>query len=80
MEANESDTYQTMSSEDQIRNIQDEEVVTNPNDTNEVDLIIKMEEAAKVRASKQIAAMLRRPEQLDKVYRLNHGFVISYII
>ena len=68
-----------MSSEDQIWNIQDDEV-TNPNDTNEVDLIIQMEEAAKVRASKQIAAMLRRPEQLDKVYRLNHGFVISYII
>ena len=64
-----------MSSEDQIWNIQDDEV-TNPNDTNEVDLIIQMEEAAKVRASKQIAAMLRRPEQLDKVYRLNHYFVI----
>ena len=79
METNESDTSQTMSSEDQTKNIQDDEV-TNPNDTNEVDLIIQMEEAAKVRASKQIAAMLRRPEQLDKVSIINHGFVISYII
>ena len=71
METNESDTSQAMSSEHQTKNIQDDEV-TNPNDTIEVDLILQMEEAAKVRAAKQIAAMLRRPEQLDKVYRINH--------
>lgn len=85
METNESDTSRTMSSEDQIRNIQDDEVdnfvfVNNPNDTNEVDLIIQMEEAAKVRAAKQIAAMLRRPEQLEKVYRLNHDLVFHLLL
>ena len=78
METNESDTSQAMSSEHQTKNIQDDEV-TNPNDTIEVDLILQMEEAAKVRAAKQIAAMLRRPEQLDKVYRINHDLCFQIL-
>ena len=35
-----------------------------------MDLISQMEEEAKARAAKQVAAMLRRPELLEKVNRL----------
>lgn len=62
METSESDTSQALSHENDNENAQNEEI-----SNSKVDLIFKMEEVAKVRAAKQIAAMLRRPEQLERV-------------
>ena len=70
METNESDTSQVMSSEDQSENVQKVEFAASANEKNEMDLVSQMEEEAKVRAAKQVAAMLRRPELLEKVNRL----------
>ena len=70
METSESDTSQVMSSEDQSGNVQEAEFPAIANEKNEMDLISQMEEEAKVRAAKQVAAMLRRPELLEKVNRL----------
>ena len=71
METNESDTsHQVMPSEDQSKNVQDSESAPYTTEKNEMDLISQMEEEAKARAAKQVAAMLRRPELLEKVYRM----------
>ena len=70
METNESDTSQVMSSEDQRKNVQKVELAASANEKNEMDLISQMEEEAKVRSAKHVAAMLRRPELLEKVNRL----------
>ena len=71
METNESDTsHQVMPSGDQSKNVQDSESAPNTTEKNEMDLISQMEEEAKARAAKQVAAMLRRPELLEKVYRM----------
>ena len=71
METNESDTsHQVMPNEDQSKNVQDSESAPYTTEKNEMDLISQMEEQAKARAAKQVAAMLRRPELLEKVYRM----------
>ncbi len=75
MESDEYDTSKSVSSEDQSKNIQKDELANSNIDTNQVDIIFQMEEEAKVRAAKQIAAMLRRPELLEKVKRLNIIFL-----
>ena len=70
MESDEYDTSKSVLSEDQSKNIQEDELANSNIDTNEVDIIFQMEEEAKVRAAKQVAAMLRRPELIEKVKRL----------
>ena len=70
MESDEYDTSKSVSSEDQSKNVQEDELANSKTDTNEVDIILQMEEEAKVRAAKQVAAMLRRPELIEKVKRL----------
>ena len=66
METDEHDTTLTTSTEEQIEE-NHEDVNDNASENNEVDFISQMEEEAKMRAVKHIAAMLRRPEQLEKV-------------
>ena len=65
METKESDTSEA--SEDQSKTVQEVDFAANANAKNEMDLISHMEEEAKVKAAKQVAAMLRRPELLEKV-------------
>ena len=76
MESDEYDTSKYVSSEDQSKNIQEDELANSNIDTNEVDIIFQMEEEAKVRAAKQVAAMLRRPELIEKVKRLKTFFSV----
>ena len=81
MESDEYDTSKSVPSEDQSKNIQEDELANSNIDTNEVDIILQMEEEAKVRAAKQVAAMLRRPELIEKVKRLKKKFnvLISHL-
>ena len=74
MESDEYDTSKSVSSEDQSKNVQEDELANSNIDKNEVDIILQMEEEAKVRAAKQVAAMLRRPELIEKVKRLKTFF------
>ena len=74
MESDEYDTSNSVLSEDQSKNIQEDELANSNIDTNEVDIIFQMEEEAKVRAAKQVAAMLRRPELIEKVKSLTAFF------
>ena len=76
MESGEHDTSKSVSSEDQSKNVQEDELANSKTDTNEVDIILQMEEEAKVRAAKQVAAMLRRPELIEKVKRLKTFFSV----
>ena len=76
MESDEYDTSKSVSSEDQSKNVQEDELANSKTDTNEVDIILQMEEEAKVRAAKQVAAMLRRPELIEKVKRLKTFFSV----
>ena len=76
MESDEYDTSKSVSSEDQSKNVQENELANSNIDTNEVDIILEMEEEAKVRAAKQVAAMLRRPELIEKVKRLKTFFSV----
>ena len=78
MESGEYDT--SKSSEDQSKNVQEDELANSNIDTNEVDIIFQMEEEAKVRAAKQVAAMLRRPELIEKVKRLIFVSVFWFLI
>ena len=75
METSESDTSQALSHENDNENAQNEEI-----SNSKVDLIFEMEEVAKVRAAKQIAAMLRRPEQLERVILPLIVFGVSYLV
>ena len=76
MESDEYDTSKSVSGEDQSKNVQEDELANSKTDTNEVDIILQMEEEAKVRAAKQVAAMLRRPELIEKVKRLTAFFSV----